>query len=115
MSRETDRIIAEWLGWKPCRDEDGEQYAWFTPTGFKMVSDIDFDKDSDAITLLPVLVDKGYYCKLEADDYYDKRLWRFDISDGKGMHIKSTNHQEISEAITAAVLQLIDKEVGDEV
>lgn len=124
MSQTDNRKIAIWLGWvkvdsaiKP--DVDG----WWhdpkhpNPTVRRPTPKFTTD-DAAAISLLPVLVERGYQVKLDnwyADFHAPECEWRFKIEKYEGA-VKSdkwfaeSNKATISEAITSAVLILIERE-----
>ena len=60
-----------------------------------------------AIELLPELVERGYSVRLESDLGWNFTIWQ-DVDDN--YVAKSWNKPKISEAITDAILQLMDKQ-----
>jgi hypothetical protein len=107
MSREDDRLIASWLGHKivehcPC-GEGCDSIE--TQHGIEYLPDYS-TSDSDAIALLPVLVEK-YSVRLEDDLEWSFTIWA-DTADK--WIVKAFNKPTIAAAITSAVLQLIEKE-----
>lgn len=118
MSRETDKKIAEWLGYKsvkhcPC-GEDCDSVE--TPDGIEYLRYYSED-DADAVSLLPVLVERGHTFELiggvEDNQYLSKEenrdmTYSFNIRD-----YDYYNAPTIAAAISSAVCELIEKEKCD--
>jgi len=108
MSREQDIKIAEWFGYKPhifMRD------TWLItmPNEFSENLPNYTEYDANAIALLPLLVERGYDCAL--CNVGEGWSLEYGIHDTFQTTTDSHPHKTISEAITAAVLQLIEHEV----
>lgn len=88
-SQEINVNIAEWLGWK------------YSDKGY--IPDF-YDSDADAITLLPVLAGKGW----DVDLLNDGGKWLFIA----GEMTEYAEGETISQAICAAILELIEKGEG---
>lgn len=117
MSQEINKKIYQWLGWNFYQDNFCE--GWETAEEERISFPPDFlSLDSDAIALLPVLVERGYIVSL---DYHPAnnpkppfdgyRLgWHFTIYD-KTQTIYCHNQAPIiSQAICTAIIELIDRE-----
>lgn len=108
MSREQDYKIAAWAGYV-LRDTDSHgnkrMEYWLNTDGAVTHTNYSFS-DADAITLLPLLVKKGFYPAL----YYsvgngENAGWRFETGTKTTPTIASTIH----EAITEAILKIISE------
>lgn len=87
--------IARWAGWKRNR------FDYRTP---------DYENsDAAAITLLPVVAEKGYYIDLITILNHKKNKWRCTISKNNTI-ISITSNLTISATITQAVMTLIESE-----
>lgn len=113
MSREQDKKIAEWLGWKFSHEKSAGQlygpWYWTNPPqqhGNRVILPKFTEYDANAITLLPVLVDRGYLPKLAA---VHGGCWQVEIYKAFDL-IVINNGASIAAAITAAVLLLLEKE-----
>jgi len=109
---EINKRIALWLGWTDVYfGHNGEMYAKIVPewTSRTSVNGRFRDRDTDAIALLPALVERGYHMQLCSVEYPDgTKMWRCNpylLSD-----IDMCFGPTIAEAITSCVIQLIEKE-----
>ncbi len=93
MSRENDATIGKWVGMSP-RHIVMELPSFTT-------------SDADAISLLPVLVERGY--NVSVSDYY-LRSWVACIEQDDMDNINSPQSPTIAAAISGAVLELIGRE-----
>ena len=92
--------IIKWLGWRRVK---GFRHVWGLPSGKRQGLTPDFVAiDADAITLLPVLVAKGFVGCLG----YGKNGYDFAILGEKWGH-NIVQQPTIATAISAAVLKLI--------
>jgi len=107
MSREDDAIIAEWLGWTDCRKRAQGEWGGFTPDNYGAIIPHFTTSDADAISLLPVLVERGY--NVSVSDYY-LRSWVACIEQDDMDNINSPQSPTIAAAISGAVLELIGRE-----
>lgn len=101
---DNDKIkIAKWAGW--AKTNGGN---WINPlTKLIKFTHPYYSTDAEAIALLPVLVEKGYFVQMECgNDAWVRVIIGSDIVEGC---IRPTIH----EAVTAAVLQVIEKEASD--
>ena len=111
MSAKDNIKIAKWLGWKSDRgmlfhylDKDGNSVGL---PNFKT-------NNSDAITLLPILVERGYWVTLETVirtiNHKAEVMWNCKIETDFGEMQLDSYASAISNSITSAVLELIEKE-----
>ena len=115
MSRENDKKIAEWLGWV---QSPVIKSAWNKPDGQGLYLDIlpnYTTSDSDAIILLPVLVERGYCVALigsveDNSEMTPSENIEMTYQVAIDYHKILVHASTISKAITSAVLQLIEKE-----
>jgi hypothetical protein len=115
MSREDDKKIAEWVGWK------NNKYGFFTPPGldpnaptYPTIPNYTTN-DSAAITLLPVLVEKKYHPELylsRGDCLWSFRIWQRRPDEPGGTYdvIAFESGGTIAASITSAILSLIARE-----
>jgi hypothetical protein len=95
MSREDDKKIAEWLGWEEDISQGIAGCPHYTTS------------DADAITLLPVLVERGYDWSLRTIGYAPPNTECCIYKDDIEIVILQPT---ISKAITSAILELMVKE-----
>lgn len=114
MSIEQNRIIAEWLGWKWIESKSKRMPFdpyWQYPTGMYVpAGQSDFDKDSVAVSLLSVLVDRGYdVVLLGGNKEWHLAYVKRDCQQDMDAEIdKMDRFPTVAAAITSAVLQLIN-------
>ena len=114
MNRETDKRIAKWLGWFQLENGNWYHNKTLQKTEYKYLIGSTLPlfstSDSIAITLLPVLVTRGYHYSIKNLESWTEFILYKDpakkcISSGLGT--------TISEAITSAVIALIEKEIKE--
>lgn len=109
MSKEADKKIAEWMGFKVIA---GSVYLYEDERGWYRDGTLPNYSESniDAITLLPVLVEKGYTAIVSgvpADCHqWDCRILSNDDTEN-GLDIERTG-ETMAEAISEAALALIE-------
>lgn len=110
MSIESDKMIAEWLGWT----EHATSPSFMKNTkGLTRKARYYTTNDKDAITLLPVLVERGYYWFLRS---FTATTVMMEIRDVHGdPQVRFKVEPTISAAITSAVLSLIEKEKANDI
>jgi len=100
MSREEDKKISNWACLlKLTGNPNGE---WIETPHFTT-------SDSDAITLLPVLVERGYAVNLSGSEMVVECAIAW-LHGDKVYEVSAFDRPTISAAITSAILQLIDSE-----
>jgi hypothetical protein len=117
--QETNKAIAEWLGWRSCRGSKNKPWKWKKPYGeaaWEYVNLPDFYHTNAAFDLLDVLVERG--CSPTLD--WDCSLWVFEI--WKFMEGKFSAYETMisgkdtskSAAICLAIIKLIEQEKANE-
>jgi len=107
--------IAEWLGWKT------NSYGYFNPPDLHPMMNALHNyevpnyktSNADAISLLPVLVERGWNVCLRNVDIPERTKWEFGAykEDSEYLEIESLQLKPtIAQAISSAVLELIEKE-----
>lgn len=106
MSENQNGIIAKWMGWKEYQSEEHPEIRYIDKN--YIVYEGDFaTSDADAISLLPVLVERGYNYKMESRK--PGNVFFQIYSHGWDAVTKFNTENTISKAITAAVLQLVEQ------
>ena len=103
--KEENKKIAEWLGFRVTNGSTflfEEERGWYRSGALPNYC----QSDADAISLLPVLVKKGYLPRLV---YYQGLGWQCEISTEYTFLIQGRSNT-IASAISSAVLQLIESE-----
>lgn len=107
--REDDIKINEWLGLKP-HIFLGDSWLITRSNGFSEVMPEYYTSDSDAVTLIPVLVERGYGVSLVAQEgVYVCDIVKPDAVPVAEIH-SSDDCTSIAAAVTQALLALIEKE-----
>jgi len=99
MSREDDAKIAKWRGMEQTHYKGSGEVRSTVPNYS--------DNDADAISLLPVLVARGYHPELF---YGTNGKWTFVIYDKDEIALAVKRATYIVTAISGAVLELIGRE-----
>jgi len=114
LDRETDRKIAEWLGWEFSHEQSPGQsfgpWYWTNPQkhGNRVILPNFAESITSAIKLLPVLLEKGYVSSLFVA-HSEPDQWQCDIAKSSDYDVVARGIQPtISHAITEAMMQLID-------
>ena len=116
MSREQDAKIAEWLGFKLYKEKFNNGFRRYWSRGPGETYTINTlphytTSDTDAIALLSVLVERGYWWSMFAD----RRGYCCYIGiEGCSSEYRAPERPTIAAAISSAVLQLIESERGGE-
>lgn len=118
---EINKKIAKWLGWcfvdAPVPHFRKLEGVDIHVRPIDMMPDYEHS-DSDAVTLLPILVERGYYpalCYHESGDY--KGNWVMDFGTDEyqeGISEIVCAEPTIAAAITSAIIQLIDREANND-
>jgi hypothetical protein len=109
MSREDDCRIAQWLGLFKGYELNHLLEVYASIESYNCIKHYT-TSGSDAIALLPVLVNKGYGCHLNGSLAGDFVTFDFFIRHAPKQCIESVCQPTVAAAITSAVLALIEKE-----
>lgn len=104
MDQNDNAKIIKWLGWRRVK---GFRHVWRLPNGEQRGLTPDFVScDSDAITILPVLVEKGYFVHMD----HQGNHWWFATRDSNPevLRLFESTAPTIAQAITKTLIQLIE-------